>query len=70
MTCTEGCEPSGLAVVSLSRVLGDVRRSAIEHARIVTPHPAPVWLQPLRDRHVKLNNQLPWRTVPAVNEFQ
>jgi len=26
MTCTEGREPSGLAMVSLSRVLGDVRR--------------------------------------------
>ncbi|TWU51523.1 hypothetical protein Poly59_31150 [Rubripirellula reticaptiva] len=26
MTCTEGREPSGLAKVSLSRVLGDVRR--------------------------------------------
>ncbi|TWT64942.1 hypothetical protein Pan14r_54440 [Crateriforma conspicua] len=25
MTCTEGREPSGLAMVSLSRVLGDVR---------------------------------------------
>ena len=30
MTSTEGREPSGLAMVSLSRVLGDVRRSAIE----------------------------------------
>jgi len=28
MTCTEGREPSGFAMVSLSRVLGDVRRSA------------------------------------------
>jgi hypothetical protein len=27
MTCTEGREPSGLAMVNLSRVLGDVRRS-------------------------------------------
>lgn len=26
MTSTEGREPSGLAMVSLSRVLGDVRR--------------------------------------------
>jgi len=28
MTCTEGRGPSGLATVSLSRVLGDVRRSS------------------------------------------
>ncbi len=28
MTCPEGREPSGLAMVNLSRVLGDVRRSA------------------------------------------
>ena len=27
MTCTEGREPSGLTMVSHSRVLGDVRRS-------------------------------------------
>lgn len=26
MTCTEGREPSGLAMVNLLRVLGDVRR--------------------------------------------
>ena len=30
MTCTEGREPSGLAMESLSRVLGDVRRSLDE----------------------------------------
>ena len=30
MTCTEGREPSGLAMVSLSRVLGDVRRYPTE----------------------------------------
>lgn len=30
MTCTEGRELSGLAMVDLSRVLGDVRRSPTE----------------------------------------
>ena len=29
MTCTEGREPSGLAMLSLLRVLGDVRRSVL-----------------------------------------
>ena len=30
MTCTEGREPSGLAMVCLSSVLGDVRRYLTE----------------------------------------
>ena len=33
MTCTEGREPSGLAMVSLSRVLGDVRRYLAQYVR-------------------------------------
>ncbi len=36
MTCTEGREPSGLAMESLSRVLGDVRRYRIEGRAIET----------------------------------
>jgi hypothetical protein len=49
ITCTEGREPSGLAMVSLSRVLGDVYRSSDQNLRRNRPLKSNTHLNMLRE---------------------